>query len=87
VLSLRAPSELSPDAQALLLVAAANDGDSLSEVLSAASIIHGVTISLEAFVPAISARLVDLDDAQVRFRHPLVRSAIYESTVGGHPFT
>jgi DNA-binding CsgD family transcriptional regulator len=72
-------SELSADARALLLAAAANDGDSLPEVLDASSIMRGVTIALDALVPAISAGLVDLDDAQLRFRHPLVRSAIYQS--------
>jgi DNA-binding CsgD family transcriptional regulator len=34
---------------------------------------------LDALVPAISARLVELDVAQLRFRHPLVRSATYQS--------
>lgn len=72
-------SELSADAQALLLAAAANDGDSLQEVLSAAAIMLGDTVALDAFVPAISARLVDFDGEQLRFRHPLVRSAVYQS--------
>ena len=77
-------SELSADTQALLLVAAANDRDSLPEVLSAASTMQGVTVALDAFVPAISARLVELDGSQIRFRHPLVRSATYQSATIPH---
>jgi len=36
-------------------------------------------IGVEAFAPAVSARLIELDATEVRFRHPLVRSAIHQA--------
>jgi DNA-binding CsgD family transcriptional regulator len=72
-------SDLSIDSRALLLVAAVNDGDSVQEVLSAASIMRGASVSLDALASAVAARLVDFDGTSLRFHHPLVRSAIYQS--------
>ncbi len=62
-----------------LLVAAADDGPVLAEVLSATSAYLGAAVSEEAVTPAIEARLLSVEDLLVRFRHPLVRSAIYQS--------
>jgi DNA-binding CsgD family transcriptional regulator len=72
-------SDLSIDSKALLLIAAANDGDAIHEVLSATSIMRGVSVSLDALTSAVSARLVDFDKGSLKFHHPLVRSAIYQS--------
>jgi hypothetical protein len=55
-----------------LVVAAADDGDSLHEILAAAE------ADEEALVPAVDAGLIDLADASLTFRHPLVRSAVYQ---------
>src|SRR3954468_2092247 len=57
----------------LLLLAAANP---LGEPASIARAAEHLGIGLEAMVPAIDAELILLDDT-LRFRHPLVRSAIY----------
>jgi DNA-binding CsgD family transcriptional regulator len=59
-----------------LLVAALNDSPSLSEVLAAGALLTGPDLTIDALVPAVSARLIELDDAEITFRHPLMRSAI-----------
>jgi DNA-binding CsgD family transcriptional regulator len=70
-------------ARTLLLAAAVNDSDALSEVLEAAAIVAGEQLDAEDLVPAIAARLVEADAKSVRFLHPLMRSAIQQrSSVG-----
>ena len=73
-----------------LLVAALNDGPLLSEVLAAAAVLadaaadHGPAptppgaraLAVDVLVPAVSAQLVAIDETQLRFRHPLIRTAI-----------
>ncbi|MGI5242106.1 ATP-binding protein [Dactylosporangium sp. CA-139066] len=68
-------SRLPEPAQALLLVAAVNDGDALAEVLDAAGG-AGAAVTVDDLTPAVAAQLVDLGRATIRFRHPLMRSAI-----------
>ena len=69
-----------PDAtRLLLLVAAANDDDSPAEALLAASGLVDVAISTETFEHAVAAGLIRIDLTHVRFRHPLVRSAVYQT--------
>jgi DNA-binding CsgD family transcriptional regulator len=66
-----------PDATRLvLLVAALSDGDAVSEILQAAGAIAGAGLDLEAAVPAVEAGIVELDLQTLRFRHPLIRSAV-----------
>jgi hypothetical protein len=60
----------------LLLVAALNDGDQLSEVLAAGSLVAGSPLDLECLQPAVEASVIALDERTVQFRHPLVRSAV-----------
>jgi DNA-binding CsgD family transcriptional regulator len=60
----------------LLLVAALNDGDLLSETLDAAALVGGEKLTVDDLTPAIDARLVDVTVDRVWFRHPLMRSAI-----------
>ncbi|MCW2986464.1 MAG: transcriptional regulator, LuxR family, partial [Conexibacter sp.] len=62
--------------RAVLLVAALNDGDDLDENLAAAGAVAGTALDLDAAMPAAEAGVVDLDLQKVRFRHPLMRSAI-----------
>ncbi|MEV4355121.1 AAA family ATPase [Nonomuraea sp. NPDC049625] len=62
----------------VLLVAALNDSTALSETLDATALITGVPITAEDLAPAVTARLVDVHEAAVSFRHPLMRSAIYQ---------
>jgi len=64
--------DLPDDTQWLMLIAALDDRDATSEILAAA----GVPAS--ALGPAVEARLVEVDGPSVRFRHPLVRSAIQQ---------
>ncbi len=60
--------------QRLLLVAAADPSSDISAVLPAAA---AMNIGVEAIAPAEEAGLIVTDDRKIRFRHPLVRSAIY----------
>jgi DNA-binding NarL/FixJ family response regulator len=61
-----------------LLIAAVNDSPLLREVLTAARLLAGAELSLDVLDPAIGARLVDVDESEVRFRHPLMRTAIHQ---------
>ena len=63
----------------LLFVAAENDGTSLHEILRAGKAVLGAEVDVSALTPAIAARLIDLDETEVRFRHPLVRSAMHQA--------
>ncbi len=63
----------------LLLLAAVDDGDGLTDLLAAACLVVGASVTPEDLRPAIAAGLVALDARGVRFRHPLARSAIYQA--------
>jgi DNA-binding CsgD family transcriptional regulator len=80
-------SELPDAVRTLLLVAAAaDDGDNsataLSEILAAGALVHGAELAKAALEPAVNVHLVSLDDQRLRFRHPLVRSAILQAASG-----
>ncbi len=70
---------LSEAAGLVVLVAALDDGDAIGEVLDAAGAIAGRTLDLDVAVPAVDARIVDVDLQTFRFRHPLMRSAVAQS--------
>jgi DNA-binding CsgD family transcriptional regulator len=72
-------AELPDSTQTALLVAALNDGDSLSEALEAAGQIVGARLSLASLTSAQQCDLVDVEGTALRFRHPLVRSAISQA--------
>jgi DNA-binding CsgD family transcriptional regulator len=72
-------TELTSVAQTLLFVAAENDGSSLHEILRAGEVVLGRKVGVDALAPAISAKLVQVDGTEVRFRHPLVRSAMHQA--------
>ena len=65
--------------RSLLLVAAADDGDVPAEMFSAAAILEGTEVTVDALGPAVTARLLEFDGFRVRFRHPLARSAVYQA--------
>ena len=65
--------------QTVLLVAAANDGEVLAETLAAAGLALGKAVTLDDLQPAVSAGLVAVDDLALRFRHPLVSSALWQA--------
>lgn len=64
-------------ARAVLLAASAGEGCSLAEVLAVAGVLHGGEIGLDALEAAVAAGLIEPDATRVRFRHPLVASAVY----------
>jgi AAA ATPase domain len=66
----------SEQVRALLLVAAADDSGVLTTVLAAAERLGIPATALEG---AEELGLLELADGRIRFRHPLVRSAIYQS--------
>jgi DNA-binding CsgD family transcriptional regulator len=69
---------LSEPAQRLLLIAAADDTGRLAPVLRAAG------ISADALTEAEDARLVAVRGSELEFRHPLVRSAVYQAAPSSH---
>jgi DNA-binding CsgD family transcriptional regulator len=76
-------TELPEKTRTLLLVAALNEGGTLRETLDAAGSLAGAPVTPEAVTPAVTARLVEAGPSSLRFRHPLVRSAIeYRAGLG-----
>jgi DNA-binding CsgD family transcriptional regulator len=69
-----------PDAtQLLLLVAALSDAERVDEILAVSSAVAGVAVDLDAAGPAVEAGIVDAGLQALRFRHPLIRSAVAQS--------
>ena len=66
----------SEQVRALLLLAAADDSGDLTTVLAAA---ERLGIPATAMEGAEELGLIESADARIRFRHPLVRSAVYQS--------
>jgi hypothetical protein len=61
-------------------VAALHDSDDLDEVLDAASRFQDRPVTAEELQPAVASRLVGVDEQyRLRFRHPLLRSALQQS--------
>jgi len=77
-------SGLPAAARSVLLVAAADEGDVLQEILDAASVIEGTRVTADAMAPAVAARLVTVSHSRLVFRHPLVRSATYQAASPSH---
>ncbi|MET4519787.1 AAA family ATPase [Bradyrhizobium sp. I1.7.5] len=63
----------------LLLVIAENDSRSLREVFDAGEVLLNDSVGLDALAPAVSAMLIEIDNIEARFRHPLIRSAVHQS--------
>ena len=72
-------AELPNASRILLFVAAENDGTSLYEALRAGEVMLGEPVGVDVLAPAISAELIEIDVTEMRFRHPLVRSAIHQT--------
>ncbi len=73
----RRATALAPDAQRALLVAAASDSDDLGLVIRAAETMG--LAAADALEEADTAGLISVRGWRFRFRHPLVRSAVYQS--------
>ena len=72
-------TDLPGTTRSLLLVAAVSAEEDLAEILEGATVLCGSEISTETLEPAMQARLLEFDQASIRFRHPLVRSAVLRS--------
>ncbi|GAA0361325.1 AAA family ATPase [Actinoallomurus spadix] len=72
-------SELPDPTRTILLITAADDEGDLTEILRAAELLDGMTSSVGTLEPAVNAGLIDFDGRDVRFRHPLIRSAVYQA--------
>jgi len=68
---------LPEESNALLLVAAAEDGCSIVETLEATSYLTGLDDLDNALERARAARLIEIDGTDFRFSHALVRAAVY----------
>ncbi|GAA4606305.1 LuxR family transcriptional regulator [Actinoplanes octamycinicus] len=74
-------AELPLATRALLVIAAHDDGDDLDELVAACRRMTGDDIGPDVIEPAVATRLVQVDDRfRLRFQHPLLRSALYQST-------
>lgn len=69
-------SDLPEATRLLLLVAALSDDGRLSVIVEAAGVVAGRMLGVDLLEPAAEAGIVDLDLRSVRFRHPLIRSAV-----------
>ncbi len=76
-------SDLPEATRLVLLVAALSDEDTVSEILRAAGAIAATTLDLDVAAPAAEARIIDVDLLTLRFRHPLIRSAVAQSATPG----
>jgi DNA-binding CsgD family transcriptional regulator len=64
--------DLPQDTRWLVLIAALDDRDGVSEIVAAAG------VPATAITPAVDARLIEVDGPSLRFRHPLIRSAVQQ---------
>jgi DNA-binding CsgD family transcriptional regulator len=71
--------DLPQTARDALLIAAVDSADELQEILTAASLLGASHLSATALEPAVAIGLIRFDERHVRFRHPLVRSAVIEA--------
>jgi DNA-binding CsgD family transcriptional regulator len=67
--------QLPGDTQTALLIAAADNTGDVAAVLRAAA---GLQLPADALDPAQQAALIQITGATIAFRHPLVRSALYQ---------
>ena len=67
------------DTRSVLLVAALDGRASLDELVRSASIVSRRALRVSDLDAAVAAELVSIVDGQVRFRHPLVRSAVRQA--------
>lgn len=72
-------ARLPADTRAILPIAALNDSPAVAETLDAAELVLGSEVTASALVPAVTARLIELNDNTITFRHPLMRSAISQA--------
>jgi DNA-binding CsgD family transcriptional regulator len=76
-------SRLPKVTQCALELAALDVEPSVSEVLSAARLLAGMEVSIDVLEPALDSGLIAISGACVRFRHPLIRSALGQAATPG----
>jgi len=76
-------ARLPKDAQSALLLVALDVEPSISEVLSAARLVTGKELSIDVLEPALDSGLIAISGVRVRFRHPLIRSALDQAATPG----
>ncbi|MET7402656.1 AAA family ATPase, partial [Dactylosporangium sp. NPDC005572] len=72
-------AQLPEAARAIVAAFSADTGCTLQSLLAAARALTGEAVTVSAVQPAIDAGLVRIQAQRLRFRHPLVRSAVYRS--------
>ena len=72
-------AELPDITQALLRIASADAECDLAVIMRAAELTEGSRPAVNDLVPAVRANLLEADGTSARFRHPLVRSAVYQA--------
>src|SRR6185436_3233064 len=70
---------LTSGTRSFLRIAAADERGGIAEVLAGATTLEGRAITLEAVTEAEGAGLIEVEGPELRFRHPLMRSAIHQS--------
>jgi DNA-binding CsgD family transcriptional regulator len=76
--------ETLPDiTRSLLRIAALDDSSSLPEIYRATRLFTGATAGPPELDPAVRARLVQVVGSDIRFGHPLMRSAIHQTMPTG----
>jgi tetratricopeptide (TPR) repeat protein len=76
-------SRLPKDTQSALLLVALDLEPTVIEVLSAARLLAGKEVSVDVLEPALGIGLIAIAGAWVRFRHPLIRSALDQAATPG----
>jgi DNA-binding CsgD family transcriptional regulator len=77
---------LPAEARSALLAGALDSRASLDEIIRCVRQLHGDSVSLRTFEPAVEAGLVDIVDAELRFGHPLIRSAVRQGAQAAQIF-
>ncbi|BCJ47055.1 LuxR family transcriptional regulator [Actinoplanes ianthinogenes] len=72
-------AQLPAPTRAVVAAFSADTGCALPALLAAARALTGAPVQAGAIQPAIDAGLVQIQDRRLRFRHPLVRSAVYRA--------
>jgi hypothetical protein len=78
--------DLPAETRSALLAAALDSRASLDEIIRCVRQLQGSPASLLALEPAAEAGLIDIVDAELRFRHPLIRSAVRQAAPAAQIF-